>query len=143
MGQLPIMFFIPGRVAQKILACDPVPPALRAFRRLSLRSSLLQARRAGGVRLCAHTRPPLLAHCSPLLAHCSPLLAARHIKTRIGHFTQKMTGLQKQCVSNKFAYNFGRSRIKNSFRHGNRIKILLDQLQFFQSQFKICSQLSA
>ena len=68
MGQLPIMFFIPGRVAQKSLASDPVPPALRAFRRLSLRSSLLQARRAGSVRLCSHTRPGLLAHCSPLLA---------------------------------------------------------------------------
>jgi len=73
MGQLPIMFFIPGRVAQKSLASDPVPPALRAFRRLSLRSSLLQARRAGSVRLCSHTRPGLLAH-------CSPLLAARHFK---------------------------------------------------------------
>jgi len=68
MGQLPIMFFIPGRVAQKSLASDPVPPDLRAFRRLSLRSSLLQARRSGSVRLCSHTRPGLLAHCSPLLA---------------------------------------------------------------------------
>jgi hypothetical protein len=52
-GQLAIMFFIPGRMAQGRAGNDPIPPALRAFRRLSLRSSLLQARRAGGVRLCS------------------------------------------------------------------------------------------
>src|SRR5208337_3671121 len=68
MGKLAIMFFIDRRMAQARQFAEQIPPALRAFRRLSLRSSLLQARRAGGVRLCSHTCPGLFAHCSPLLA---------------------------------------------------------------------------
>ena len=68
MRQLTIMFFIQGTMAQTRRFRDPIPPALRAFRRLPLRSSLLQARRAGVfalartlVRVCSHT----VRLCSP------------------------------------------------------------------------------
>src|SRR5882724_11920523 len=68
MGKLAIMFFINDRMAQTHALTEQIPPALRALRRLSLRSSLPKARRAGGVRLCSHTCPGLNAQCSPLLA---------------------------------------------------------------------------
>jgi hypothetical protein len=70
--KLAIMFFIAARMFQSRSNDQCAAPALRAFRRPPLRSGLLQARRAGGVRLCSHT-------CPGLNAHCSPLLATRHL----------------------------------------------------------------
>jgi hypothetical protein len=67
MGKLTIVFFKPVRMAKRTEVDELGVPALRAFRRPSLRSGLLQARRAAAVRLCSHTCPGLLAHCSPLL----------------------------------------------------------------------------
>ena len=68
MGKLAIMFFINRRMAQTRQFAEQIPPALRAFRRLSLRSSLLQARRLEVfafartlVRVCSHT----VRLCSP------------------------------------------------------------------------------
>ena len=66
--ELAIVFFIAAKMCQSESNDQRVTPALRAFRRPPLRSGLLQARRAGGVRLCSHTCPGLNAHCSPLLA---------------------------------------------------------------------------
>jgi len=66
--QLAIVFFIVAKMCQFEPNDQRAAPALRAFRRPPLRSGLLQARRAGGVRLCSHTCPALNAHCSPLLA---------------------------------------------------------------------------
>ena len=66
--QLTIMFFIAAKMRDGPANSQSAIPALRAFRRPPLRSGLLQARRAGSVRLCSHTCPGLLAHCSPLLA---------------------------------------------------------------------------
>jgi hypothetical protein len=66
--ELAIMFFIVEKMCQSGSNDQRATPALRAFRRPPLRSGLLQARRAGGVRLCSHTCPGLNAHCSPLLA---------------------------------------------------------------------------
>src|SRR6185369_10400865 len=66
--ELTIMFFIAARMAKWRGLDQRDAPTLRAFRRPPLRSGLLQARRAGGVRLCPHTCPGLNAHCSPLLA---------------------------------------------------------------------------
>jgi hypothetical protein len=66
--ELAIMFFMSASLAEPPAANQRGLPALRAFRRPPLRSGLLQTRRAGSVRLCSHTCPGLLAHCSPLLA---------------------------------------------------------------------------
>ena len=66
--ELTIMFFIAAKMGQRQPNDQRAVPALRAFRRPPLRSGLLQARRAGSVRLCSHTCPGLNAHCSPLLA---------------------------------------------------------------------------
>ena len=67
-GELQIIFFMGARMAVRGRLGECRAPALRAFRRPALRSGLLQARRAGSVRLCSHACPGLLAHCSPLLA---------------------------------------------------------------------------
>ena len=67
-GELKIIFFMVARMTVPSGLGECRAPALRAFRRPPLRSGLLQARRAGSVRLCAHACPGLLAHCSPLLA---------------------------------------------------------------------------
>lgn len=66
--ELAIVLFMTARMTKQEGNNQCGAPALRAFRRPSLRSGLLQARRAGGVRLCSRTCPGLLAHCSPLLA---------------------------------------------------------------------------
>lgn len=68
MGKLAIVFFIAARLALAGATGEPGALALRAFPRPTLRSGLLQARRANGVRLCSHTCPGLNAHCSPLFA---------------------------------------------------------------------------
>jgi hypothetical protein len=62
------MFFIVAKMRQWKPNNQQALPALGAFRRPPLRSGLLQAPRAGSVRLCSHTCPGLNAHCSPLLA---------------------------------------------------------------------------
>jgi len=66
--ELAIVFFIVAKMREWQPNNESAIPALRAFRRPPLRSGLLQARRAGRVRLCSHTCPGLNAHCSPLLA---------------------------------------------------------------------------
>jgi len=53
--KLTIMFFIAAKMRDGQPNGQQAIPALRAFRRPPLRSGLLQARRAGGVRLCSHT----------------------------------------------------------------------------------------
>ena len=53
--ELTIVFFIAAKMGQRPPNNQRVLPALRAFRRPPLRSGLLQARRAGSVRLCSHT----------------------------------------------------------------------------------------
>lgn len=70
--KLTIMFFIAAKMRERQPNNQRALPALRAFRRPPLRSGLLQARRAGSVRLCSHTCPGLNAHCSPLLATQQP-----------------------------------------------------------------------
>jgi len=67
-GKLAVMLFIARRMDERREPDERGTLALRAFRRPPLRSGLLQARRAKSVRLCSHTCPGLLAHCSPLLA---------------------------------------------------------------------------
>src|SRR6185437_5602830 len=51
--KLAVMFFIAARMFKSQSNYQHATPALRAFRRPPLRSGLLQARRAGGVRLCS------------------------------------------------------------------------------------------
>ena len=76
--KLAVMFFIAARMFKSQSNYQHATPALRAFRRPPLRSGLLQARRAGGVRLCSHTCPGLNAHCSPLLATQQDKSSNRH-----------------------------------------------------------------
>src|SRR5271155_593704 len=80
--ELAIVFFIVAKMREWQPNNESAIPALRAFRRPPLRSGLLQARRAGRVRLCSHTCPGLNAHCSPLLATQQPFWIILHFPWR-------------------------------------------------------------
>src|SRR5271163_132438 len=95
--ELAIVFFIVAKMREWQPNNESAIPALRAFRRPPLRSGLLQARRAGRVRLCSHTCRGLNAHCSPLLATQQLFFSLRQLEygpALVGDRQRAVTGIE-------------------------------------------------